>query len=152
MPRKPRKRKLSTAKKAAWDWLSKCIRYSHASDGIHAACVTCGTVKPWTQLHAGHFVPKKAGSMVAFMPENIHPQCPRCNMFEAGNLHNYDIYMEREYGRGVIDRLREMRGVIVNWKACDYDEMATFYREQFERMLRDRAEGITGKLEVIPWA
>lgn len=147
-----KRRKLSTAKKAAWTWLSKCIRYSHALDGIHAACVTCGKADKWQSLDAGHYEPKTRSNALYFHPSNIAPQCTGCNRFRHGNLSEFARWMLREYGQGHLDRLAEMRSMVMNWKACDYAEMADYYREQFQKMQRDRAEGITGKLEVTAWA
>lgn len=147
--KKPKKRKLSNAKKAAWDALSICIRYSHAEDGIHAACVTCGKVLPITELDAGHYEPKNRSNALYFCHQNAAPQCTGCNRFKSGNITEYARWMLREYGQGHLDRLAEMRTMEMRWRVPDYEEMEAHYKAELDRMKKLRSEGVTGRIEVI---
>lgn len=150
--RKPRKRNLSACKKAAWDALSKCVRYSHASDGMFAACVTCGEASAWRDLDAGHFIAKNASNAVYFDVRNVHPQCTTCNFFKHGNLAEFYPYMLREYGGGVIEQIKEKRHMHMQWKTGDYEEMEQHYKSEFGRMQKLRAQGVTGRIEIVGWA
>ena len=146
-----KRRSLSAAKKAAWSWLSKCVRYSHATDGLHAACVTCGKVSKWTELDAGHYEPKTRSNALFFCATNVAPQCTGCNRFRHGNLSEFARWMLREYGQGHLDRLADMRSMVMKWKVADYEEMIIHYKSMFAWMEQQRADGITGRLELVPW-
>ena len=147
-----KKRKLSACKKAAWDALSKCVRYSHAIDGVNAACVTCGAVHRWQDLDAGHFIPKNKSNAVFFHSSNVHPQCTYCNRFLHGNIQNYYPYMLENYGQTIIDWIKDHQTMHMNWRQADYEEMEIHYKSMFAWMQEQRREGVTGMLELVPWA
>jgi hypothetical protein len=112
-----------------WAIVSRYVRQKYADPSGFVACVTCGEVKHWKEMHAGHFVAKKAGLAVYFEERNIHPQCPRCNKWERGNLVKYAIFMVKKYGVGIVEEMdalgkSEMQipewryiELIVEWKA-----------------------------------
>lgn len=129
------KRKPSTAKKAAWGWLSLWIRRKAADENGYVKCVTCGAMKHWKEIHAGHFIPKKRGLSVYFVEKNIHPQCVSCNMWNGGMLIEYTRFMELTYGKDCVDRLLELSKTKKPMRLADYEEIETEYRD------RCKAEG-----------
>lgn len=73
--------------KKAWSLMSEYVRSKDANlDGFNE-CYTCGIVKQWKELQAGHF---KHGRL-DFDERNLKPQCPRCNTHLSGRL---DVYAE----------------------------------------------------------
>jgi hypothetical protein len=139
------------AKDAAWSALSKAVRYSYAFDGDNAACVTCGHTRHWKEQQAGHWIPQAQGDAVRFDPRNVHCQCFRCNINLGGNGPEYAAYMQREYGQGVMDMLREKQRMTVKYTEQDYREMAAHYKAEFERMRKERANGEQGRIEFISY-
>lgn len=129
------KRKASTAKAAAWYWLSMWVRRKAADENGFVRCVTCGVQKHWKDLHAGHFVPKKRGLAVYFLEENVHPQCPQCNTWNGGMLIEYTRFMELTYGKAFVDELLQLSRTKKPMRLADFEEIENEYRD------RCKAEG-----------
>lgn len=133
--RKPKKkRSVSTAKKAAWNWMSKYIRLKAADENGIAECVTCGSRKPWKELHCGHFIPKKRGLSVYFLEANLACQCAQCNTFNGGMLIEYGLYIEKTYGPGKIEELLAVSRETVRYRLADYEAIEFEYREKFNAL------------------
>lgn len=77
-----------------WTLMSKWIRIKDADWKGFNECYTCGVVKDYRELQAGHYKHDR----LDFDERNLKPQCVKCNHFNSGKL---DIYSERlikEYG------------------------------------------------------
>jgi len=98
---------VSKLKKQAWKIFSEYIRRRDSDWRGYATCVTCGVVKHWKQMQAGHFLPGRHNS-VLFNEKNVHAQCPGCNMFKQGNSVKYFRFMQRTYGEEVIAELEKL--------------------------------------------
>lgn len=135
------KPKLSTVKKRLWKVVSRYIRTKYADHRGMITCVTCGTVKPFAEMQAGHFIPKKRGNSIYFVEENIHPQCVRCNNYESGNLVEYTRYMIDMYGIEKVDELRALSNTTVKFTVTDLLDMEADFKEklkQAEHMCGDK--------------
>lgn len=129
-----KKRKPSTAKTAAWGWLSKYVRKKAADENGYAMCVTCYEKKPWQDLHAGHFVPKGRGLSVYFVEKNIHPQCAACNTYKGGMLIEYTRYMQNRYGTEFVDELLALAKTKKHMRLADYEAIENEYRQKFQEL------------------
>ena len=129
------KRKLTVAKvkKQAWDLLSKIIRLQAADDTGYVRCVSCGVVKHWKAMQAGHFLAGRRG-FILFDERGIHPQCGHCNVFSKNAVVEYFIFMQREYGQEVIDELRALKHKIVHWNIPDLKQQIEGYKERLEKL------------------
>jgi len=78
------KSSMSKAKRKAWSAFSLYIRISASDINGNAKCVTCGAVKSYKDLQAGHFIPGRRNA-VLFSEEGVHPQCYHCNIGLNGN-------------------------------------------------------------------
>lgn len=125
MAKKP---KISTVKNRLWKTVSLYVRLKYSNDQGYAKCVTCGTTKHYTELQAGHFIPKKKGNSIYFVEENIHPQCPRCNMYESGNLIEYTRFMIDTYGIEKVDELRLLANQTVKMNVNDFLDLEEEYK------------------------
>ena len=95
---KPKRRKAPTVaklKKQAWKLLSELVRRSNSKEGGYATCYTCGAMKHWTELHAGHGIGGRTGS-VLLDEDLIKPQCPGCNIFRGGQYGIFATKLIRE--------------------------------------------------------
>jgi hypothetical protein len=111
--------RLSTRIKELWRLFSISVRRSVADSRGIASCVCCGAKKPWQELQAGHFFHAAKTNQVSFDVRNIHPCCVRCNMYLSGNLIPYMEFLQKKYGHGIVDELRQIknnsRGVSREW-------------------------------------
>lgn len=127
---KDRARSLTSWKDEAWNVFSKYIRLKYADSKGFVQCVTCGIVKFWKEMQAGHFVPGR-GNGILFDERCVHPQCYRCNCILHGNLIEYFPFMVRTYGQEVIDELKRNAKVAVKRTAEWYQQ---FINEKTEDM------------------
>lgn len=125
-----KKQKLSTVKARLWKVVSKYIRTKYADHRGFIECVTCGVTKPFAEMQAGHFIPKKKGNSIYFVEENIHPQCVRCNKYESGNLVEYTRYMIDMYGIEKVDELRALSNTTVKFTVNDLLDMEAEFKQR----------------------
>lgn len=124
-----KKQKRSTVKARLWTLVSKYIRTKYMDDNGYIVCVTCGTAKLFSEIDAGHFIPKSKGLSIYFVEENIHPQCPNCNRFLEGNTAPYYQYMEEMYGKSKINELIALSNTIVKLTTNDLLDLEKEYKE-----------------------
>lgn len=105
--------KISKLKEQAWNEFSRFIRLRDRLEDPdtgcitdYAACCTCGKTAHWKELQAGHFVPGRMNSIL-FDEQGCHAQCRACNLFKNGNLIEYWPFMEKKYGKRVINRIKK---------------------------------------------
>lgn len=66
-------------------------------------CYTCGAVRHWTEVDAGHFM-SRACMSTRWDETNVQFQCKRCNM-RSGEQYLFSIHLDQEYGEGTAERL-----------------------------------------------
>ena len=139
--RKPAKKKsLRSLKKKAWDALSKAIRLERREGKeMLVECVSCSRSLPWKQIQAGHFIDGRFNSIL-FDERGVHPQCSVCNVVHNGRKEEYFIFMEKEFGREVIDQLRVQRNQQVNFTAEQLEEMIRQYQFRIKTEISKRGE------------
>ena len=111
-----------------WDVFSKYIRLKYADWRGNESCVTCGIVKHWKEMQAGHFIAGR-GNSILFDVRGVHPQCGRCNVYLKGNVVEYFRFMQKKYGDKVIDDLRVLRLKERKWKPKELADMKEHYKE-----------------------
>lgn len=72
--------------------VSRYVRLSAADSRGLVHCVTCPIVLPWTQMDAGHFIPR-ACLFLRHDLRNVHPQCQDCNRYHRGRPAKYSVYL-----------------------------------------------------------
>jgi len=111
--------------------LQKAVRMEASDSNGRCQCVTCGTVRDYRMMHAGHFVAGRTLG-VLFEETNIHPQCPRCNVDLGGNPEKYEWFMRVRYGQEEIDRLRGRRREIVSMDRDEIEQKRKAYRRRIK--------------------
>lgn len=135
-------------------WFSKCIR--EAADWTceaHEYCGfnTSGKFEEGSQgLHCSHYF-GRGGYGTRFAVENCDAHCFACHQKLGSNPDDFTRWKAQKYGEGMIGILREKRNDIGLAKAIkkNLKDVAKHYREEHKRLKQLRAEGITGKLDVI---
>lgn len=90
--------------KLATDHFNRYIR-QRDSDGDFFRCISCGKIKPVTQMDAGHFMAAGFYTAIRFDENNVHGQCIHCNRHLDGNLVPYGENLFRKIGQEEVDRL-----------------------------------------------
>lgn len=124
------KNKTKTLHNKLWKLISEYIRKRDSIDG-YGTCFTCGVNKGWNEFDAGHFVPKTSKSIM-YDERNIHAQCPRCNRYMSGNIHNYFRNMETRYGRDVVDELLDEKGKTKKWTEEELENLIEYYKTKLK--------------------
>lgn len=73
--------------------VSRYVRLSAADEYGIVKCFTCIVRLPWTQMDAGHYVPR-ANLFLRHDLRNIKPQCQECNRRMHGRLATYSVNLE----------------------------------------------------------
>lgn len=123
---------ISKLKKKVWAVFSKYIRLLY-SNYTTVKCVTCGTVKPIGEMHAGHYIHGNT-KRTYFEERNVHPQCVSCNMYKSGNLAPYAIYLESFYGVGILQELEALGNDQRTWKRDELEELYIIYKHKVSNL------------------
>lgn len=92
-------------------------------------CFTCGGVTPTegrSTGDAGHFV-KRGIKNVRFNEHNVHLQCKRCNKHLNGNEGWYAVNLDKTYGSGTADGLKQLEAI---------------YKREGFKLTRDYLDGV----------
>ena len=68
-------------------------------------CYTCGSVRHWTEVDAGHFMSRACMSTRWDPNGNVQFQCKRCNGFRSGEQYLFSIHLDQQYGEGTAERI-----------------------------------------------
>lgn len=126
----------SSAKKRLWIVFSLFIRQSYADWQGNVACFTCGIVKHWKEMDAGHYHPRTDGLSLYFEEKNVHPQCTACNRFRHGNLTMYAIALRRKYGESILEELEWKRRQKITITEDEYNEFIMVYKNKIKELLK----------------
>ena len=114
--------------------LQRLVRLKASEDNGHCQCVTCGKIDHYKAMQGGHFYGRRNKRFVLFV-ENIHPQCPGCNLdgMKTTKIQEaYRIYMEDMYGAR---RIRAMQRLA--WRPSpkfNRDEVIKFAKDLKEQI------------------
>jgi len=134
-----RKAKLKTKsehKKEAQAEFNKFIRLRDANE----PCISCGIIGEAGGLggywDAGHYRSRGANPELAFVEDNCHKQCKRCNRQLSGNVTNYRINLIKKIGK---DRLEWLEGPheMTNYTIDDYKRIKAEYKKKQKDLLSD---------------
>ena len=134
LKKKVKKITTSKVKAKAWKYFSLYIRLRGAKGGMNT-CVTCGRVKNYKDLQAGHFLPGRHNSIL-FDERNCWPQCYVCNVVLGGNGPRYYQFMLKKFGQKVIDELEKMDWVTKQMKVFQFQQLADYYKEKVEQKIK----------------
>lgn len=129
----PKKATKKTIKAKAWKEFSRYIRQKYADKNGYVQCVTCKDIKHWKQMQAGHFVPGRTNAIL-FEEIGVHPQCYSCNVGKSGNLIEYFLFMEKTYGREVIEKLRTLKNTLKKTTTKELQSIHEKYKQLNEEL------------------
>lgn len=94
--------------------LQLLVRLKAADESGNCTCVSCGSVRHWTEMQGGHYVGRGVIA-TKLLEENIHPQCRRCNIRATESHVGYALFMIEMYGVDFIKHLRKMMAEVKKW-------------------------------------
>lgn len=118
-------------KKELWKLFSEYVRRTDAIRENNI-CFTCGVLRPWKMLHAGHYIRASAGLSTYFDEQNVHPQCYACNIWRDGNSDEYALRLQRKYGENILNELNQRKHKII--KDFPWHEKIAYYKAKVEKL------------------
>lgn len=105
-------------------------------------CITCGQVKDYSELQAGHFAPAgNCGFSLLFDEMNVHAECQYDNAFNSGHLIHYKTNLARRYGQDLVDDLEDRynnsryKGITTKqWTKKEYENKIKEYKEKIKAL------------------
>jgi hypothetical protein len=133
------KRKLKSIAKLTDDCavlLQKLVRVKAADHDGMCACVTCGKIDHWKAMQGGHFI-ERGRLATKLMEENIHPQCPGCNLYRmktATGVLDYRRWMVDFYGDDWVGALELLSRETRKYTRSELEELKTEYRAMIKAL------------------
>jgi len=131
---------IAKLKKRAWGVFSRYVRLrdSWRTTGSleYGECVSCNRTLPFSELDAGHFVPKKSGNY--FSERGVNAQCRSCNRFHSGNPLEYRRELIRRYGEGVDLELEAEARQSVKFTQQGLLELIEHYKAAIKKLEEDK--------------
>lgn len=106
---------------------SKYIRISSADKNGYCTCVTCGVVKHWKEIQAGHFMSRKHYS-TRWDEDNVKIQCVSCNVFRYGEQFLFSKYLGNKLSEDLLAKSRN----IIKFTNVELEEMISQYSNKLK--------------------
>lgn len=112
---------------------SQWIRRRDADYLGQTACYTCGTVKPWKEMHAGHFMSRGKWS-TRYHEQNVQPQCVGCNIFRSGEQYKFGVHLDAQYGQGTADKLEYLSNQTGKYPKAELERLIEVYKQRLSEL------------------
>ena len=106
-------------------------------EDVIGQCCTCGAVKSWIRMDAGHWQGRGmgGGSGVYFDERNVDLQCKPCNGFEGGRSKEHEAYLLKKYSQEVIDELELKHRIPRDNGVLAMQAMEIYYKGRYNELL-----------------
>lgn len=94
-------------------------------------CYTCGIIKDPKKMQCGHFF-TRARMATRWSEVNCHCQCCGCNIFRGGNGAEYANQLEKQYGPGIIQKLRKESLKVKQFKIGELEKLIEHYKSKIK--------------------
>jgi hypothetical protein len=122
------------------DLVQRLVRLKAADSNGMVKCWTCDTVKHWKEMQGGHFI-ERGKTATKMLEENIHPQCPGCNMYgmkHASKVLDYRREMVAWYGEE-----------FVSWLENESKKTIRHNRQELQLLLADYTKQVKHFEELV---
>lgn len=131
---------LSTLHKKLWRTFSEFIRLRDCITTMgktdQGMCITCGSIKPFHLLDAGHFIGRRHMA-TRYDPRNVAAQCKGCNGYRSGEQYIFGQKLVEKYGTEMIEELFALKYQTRKFKNFELEELIDHYTKEI-RGLRER--------------
>lgn len=133
-------------------WFSRCVR--ERSDWTCERCHTRYT-PPTQALHCSHYI-GRGNWAVRFDPLNAMALCHGCHQLMGSARGAHDRLYNNVFGSFAAEIVEEKSQDVSLMKfyrrTKGVGDIVQHYKDEYERMMDLRAEGVTGRLEFAAWA
>jgi len=120
----------------------KCRRMTEAYNQInkyklwYCKCFTCENIRHWKDMHWWHWI-SRAKKNTAWMPVNIHLQCPSCNVFHYWRPIKYKENFIKRYWQQDRDKLKRLSEQSIDKNKYDL------------QWIKDRQEKVKNEIKIL---
>ena len=111
---------------------SEFIRRRDTKDGW-GKCCSCGAIKAYEQLDAGHFINRK-WLATRWHEDNVHAQCISCNRFGEGDSAGFALFMLDKYGREHVEYLQALSRTRAGFSDFGGELMLKEYKQKLKEL------------------
>lgn len=108
------------------------IRLRDAMPGGLTRCISCGNIKTFDQMQAGHFHSRKY-MMTRWNEDNVHSECIYDNCYNGDHLHEYEINLKKKIG---LSRYNYLESIYKNYKKWSRFEIVMLVKHYGRECLR----------------
>jgi len=145
-----KKKKSDTPKRKKRDLIKKLdrvfalyIRLRDVMPGGYGRCISCGRIKPFSELDCGHFHGRMHMS-TRFDEDNAHAECHFCNRMSSDHLIKYQENLIRKIGIARFDMLKLRAASTTHWLDFELEEKIEHYKKEVIRLSYEK--GISVKI------
>ncbi len=120
-----RLRSLKALKTEAWTCIARFVRKRDQR------CVTC---EDGLAEHCGHYrhnTERNAslgGNALWYDLRNLNGQCAGCNTFRAGRPQEYALFLEKKYGKSILQELNKLWLTPKKWSRIEIEQIIEKYK------------------------
>ncbi len=96
-------------------------------------CISCGEMKHWKKMDAGHYINRKHLS-TRYDEQNVHAQCRACNRFDEGNMNGYALNLIRRYGADILEILALRKSQTKKIDKFEFEILIKHYQKELKRL------------------
>jgi len=109
------------------------IRLRDVMPGGYGRCISCGKIRPFNHLQAGHFYSRRHMS-TRWNEDNVHAECEGCNCFDGDHLLSYQQNLAKKIGMERMQYLAVAHNQTRNWHPFEIQTMVKHYGEEVIRL------------------
>ena len=135
----------------------KLRRYQEAIPNGYVYCISCGKPMPVKESQGGHYVSRRI-RCTEMEPDNVWPQCYRCNGPLSGNVVAYRAALVKRIGERRVRRIEDLanasqgddeafarlsdqdkRAVVLKRNDMDYERIAAVFRADARKLRKEKS-------------
>lgn len=99
-------------------------------------CYTCGAVRHWSEVDAGHFM-SRACMSTRWDEKNVQFQCKRCNM-RSGEQFLFSVHLDQHYGEGTAEALHIASKQTRKFTHAELEQMYYHYKRLVDELRSEK--------------
>lgn len=131
--RPTKKKPLGKLEEKLWKVFSEFIRLRDADDNGWCRCCTCGLVRHWKHIDAGHYI-SRGHKYHKFNEKNVHAQCKGCNAFKQGDAVRYREFLIDKYGLKIVEDMESSKSFPAGLDRWGIELKIQEYREKVKAL------------------
>lgn len=109
------------------------LRDSQEYNHEYFKCISCGEIKPFDQMDAGHFI-SRTHRATRWDEDNVNGECMGCNRFSSDHIAYYSKNLEEKIGKERVDALLVKGRQTKKTSVSELEDMISYYKDKIARM------------------